>query len=331
MKNKKLLALIASKASWQYYNKYKLYLRQLEHPFRHRIDFHYDLSMEITAAEISEYAAVAFFYHDPLKDLYPDVYAYAKRIEAICNEAGISFINRPDALSNTVKSIQLKLLSDAGFRVAKAFPFKQIDELKEVPNEVYPLFLRIDVGHDSHGEFVQGPFTNYRQMEEAYRVFELNGNKDLAEQVAIQFINTRKHDGLYCKYRCLATRHHAMKSYMYYSKEWYIHNNNSVQETWTHDANVAFRAKAFTSEEIVFFTKALKSLDLDFCAFDYAYTPNNDIVIWEANPHPAFLNMSDAEPLRSQIVELLNTYYESFLPPLHWHQKIKQNLRKLVR
>ncbi len=331
MKKGKLLALIASDANWQYYNKYKKYLRQLEHPFRKRIDFYYDLLLSITAEEIREYAAVAFFYHDPLKDLYPEVYAYAKRVEAICKEAGIPLINQPDALSNTVKSIQLKLLSDAGFRVAKVFPFKQIDELKEVPNEVYPLFLRIDAGHDSQGKFVQGPFTSYNSMLEAFKEFKLNGHQNFAKEVAVQFVETKKYNGLYTKYRCLATQHHAIKAYVNFSKEWYIHNCNSLVETWADDANVTYSTSAFTPDEISFFTKAVKTLDLDFCAFDYAFTPNNEIVIWEANPHPAFQKLSDAEPLRSKIVALLNSYYESFLPPLPWHQKIKQNLRKLVR
>ncbi|MGI9191841.1 MAG: hypothetical protein ACR2IL_06940 [Chitinophagaceae bacterium] len=331
MKKGKLLALIASDANWQYYNKYKKYLSQLEHPFRKRIDFYYDLSLNITAETIREYAAVAFFYHDPLKDLYPEVYAYAKRVEAICLEAGIPLINRPEALSNTVKSTQLRLLTEAGFNVAHAFPFKHIDELKQVADSYYPLFLRIDIGHDSHGDFVQGPFDNYETLLEAYKPFDLDGNKVLAGQVAIQFIDTKKDDGLYAKYRCLATPHRAMKAYIYFSEHWYIHNRNSVKNDTTIRINHEFVADVFTPEENTLFTNAVKALNLDFCAFDFAYKSNGDIVIWEANPHPGFLSLSDAEPLRSKIVELISSYYESFLPPLPWYKKLKQNLRRLVR
>jgi hypothetical protein len=41
--------------------------------------------------------------------------------------------------------------------------------------------------------------------------------------------------------------------------------------------------------------------------------------------------MTDAEPVRSRIVALLVAYYESFLPPLPWRLKIKQEIKAILQ
>lgn len=331
MRAYKLLAIMASDAPWQYYNKYKTYLRELKHPFRHRIDFYYDKTMSVNPDFIRQYAAVGFFYHDPLYELYPDVYAYAKRLEAICQEAGIPLINKPDALSNTSKSVQLNLLRQADFSVAKAYPFTDITELAHIPREDYPVFIRVEAGHDSQGEFVQGPFDTYNELVLGYQPFMLQKREHVKNMVAIQFIATQKNNVYYNKFRCLATQHNVIKAYSYFSSHWYIHGDNAIKEPWTQDANQCFIRSTYTPQEEAFFLKAIRTLQFDFCAFDYGIKPNGEIVIWEANPHPAFLSMSDTEPIRSRIVNLLSNYYATFLPPLPLKYKWKLQLRQWLR
>ena len=326
-----ILAILLSDAPWQYYNKFELYLKQLKHPFRHRIVFYRDYDMAINESTLLQYGAVAFFYHDPLEILYPAVYRYAKHLESICKRAGIPFINKPDALSNTIKSVQLNKLRAAGFTVAEAFPFEEVGELAVVPASAYPLFIRIDAGHDSQGVFIQGPFYTFTELKAAYKPFELEGKTHHRGSVALQWIDTAKTDGYFRKYRCLATKHDVIKGYTYFSEHWYIHGGVAIKNAYAAEANTQYTRTPMLPAEKAFFLKANEALDFDFSAYDYAYKSNGDIVIWEANPHPAFLSMTDAEPVRSRVVALLVAYYESFLPPLPWQQKIKQGFNAFLR
>lgn len=326
-----LLAVIASNAPWQYYNRFEKYLKQLKHPFKHRVVFYKDYDLSITAETIKQYGAVAFYYHDPLASLYPEVYQYAKRIEAICQSANIPFINKPDALSDTIKSVQLNLLREGGFQVAKAYPFTAVHELANIPSKEYPIFIRIDAGHDSQGNFIQGPFNTFTELQAAYTSFNLEGETHYQGSVAMQWIDTAKTDGYYRKYRCLATRHDVMRGYTYFSEHWYIHGDVSIKNADANEANMLFASTPMLSTEKAFFLKAIKILDFDFCAFDYAYTSDGNIVLWEANPHPAFLSMTDSEPIRSRVVELLCSYYASFLPPMPLHLRVKHKLTAFIR
>lgn len=322
---------MASDAPWQYYYKYKKYMKDTKHPFRHRIDFYYDKTLSIQPELIRQYAAVAFYHHDPLQTLYPAVYAYAKHIEAICHEAGIPFINTPDALSNTVKSVQLNLLRQGGFQVAKAYPFTEIHELANIPAHEYPIFIRIEAGHDSQGEFVQGPFNSYEELIKAFVPYNLDYHSHHQGMVAIQFIETAKLNGLYSKYRCFVTKQGAVKAYAYYSNHWYIHHNISIKNEVTATLNHTYASTPFTDEEIKLFLRANETLGLDFCAYDYAKKTDGSIVLWEGNPHPGLSVMSEAEPIRTRFMNLLSDYYASFLPPLPLHYALKLKLHNALR
>jgi len=100
-----MLALMPYEPPWQYYAKYRRFLEELKHPFSERIDFLVDQKLSLTAKSLKPYKAVAFFYHDLLEALYPDVYRYAKRVESECSKLGIRMINRPDPLSWSAKSV----------------------------------------------------------------------------------------------------------------------------------------------------------------------------------------------------------------------------------
>lgn len=326
-----LLAIIASDAPWQYYNKFELYLKQLNHPFRHRIVFYRDYDLSITAETIKQYGVVAFYYHDPLASLYPEVYQYAKRIEAICQLANIPLINKPDALSDTTKSVQLNLMREGGFQVAKAYPFNEVHELANIPSKEYPIFIRIEAGHDSQGEFVQGPFNSFEELSQAFVPYDLQSRTHHKGMVAIQFIETEKLNGLYSRYRCIVTKNSALKAYADYSSHWYIHFDMAIKNDETATLNRTYASTPFSNEELSFFLRANEVLDLDFCAYDYSIKPDGNIVIWEGNPHPGFGVLTDMEPLRSNIVNLLSNYYESFLPSLPLKYKVKQTLRSLLR
>lgn len=309
-----MLALMLSEAPWQYYIKYETFLYELDHPFRNHIHFLRDTRLAFPSSIFKRYKVIAFYYHDPLKNLYPEQYAYAKQLETFCKQEGIRLINTPNALSNTTKTIQLNLLMQAGIRVALSLPYHTENDLAPFFKQHIPFFIRYNDGHDSQGEFVQGPFYSYKQFISQFNPSTFNENRHLKNTCAIQWINTQCADGLYRKYRVYATRFNAIKGFVTQSESWYIHGNNAHNHQEAHAKQAKYLATELSVDDVIFFTRICNILNLDFCAIDYAYLPSGDIVIWEANPHPA---LSDKEPSRTRITHFLSQYYLQQLNSTH--------------
>jgi glutathione synthase/RimK-type ligase-like ATP-grasp enzyme len=314
--NGKILGVMIYEPSWQYYVKFKKYLDELNHPFKERIDFIIDPQLSLGEEEIKEYSAIAFYYHDPLKDLYPDIYRYAKKIESLCIKHNIRMINKPDALSNSKKSTQLIILSENGINVAKAYPFNNKDELSRISSEDYPIFIRSNAGHDTENETVQGPFKSFEDLCARYIENKIE-KKHLSGKTAIQWIDTRFPDGHYRLYRAFVCGTEVITGNMYISPEWYIHrkNNITIGEKILAEQK-KFLSKEYSPSEKNTFIKVNTILNLDFSAIDYTYTKDGRIVVWEANPHPALPAWTEEEPSKSKITNLIATQYEKILKEL---------------
>lgn len=300
---------------WMYYGKYRQYLNDTNHPFKDSIDFVIDAEINLPSDFIRHYPVVIFYHRDPLKHLYPNVYQYAKRIQKICVDDGIRLVNDPDALSRSVKSEQLKILSDNGYLVAKSLKFKNITDLSKIELELYPLFIRNNLGHDSDNLTMQGPFSSYNDLLKGYEDKSLIKKRHLDGKVAIQWIDTKSpQDGLYRRYRVFATSIDAITGNLYISADWYIHGANSIVNPLTQRENDDFKNKKLTEKQKNFFININKVLDLEFSAIDYSYAIDGKIVIWEVNPHPAFSSWVDQGELsRIKIVTLLSNFYEHTL------------------
>jgi hypothetical protein len=309
----KILAIMIEDLPWMYYGKYKTFLSDLDHPLRDTIDFVVDEKMMISEEKIKEYRVVLFFHRDPLERLYPDVYHYAKRLQMMARDNGIRFVNDPDSLSRSMKSEQLQILFDNGFRVAKSFPFDLSSELALVSSEFYPLFVRNDYGHDSDNLTMQGPFDSYEDIVNNLREQSLAHLRHLDGRVAIQWLNTKSKDGYFRRYRAFATHKDAVTGNLHISNDWYVHGVNNSHEAFAIKEHEAFTRAKYSKGEIEFFTSISGVLDLEFCAIDYGYNKNGDIIIWEANPHPAFPSWVDKEPTRSNVTRLLSDLYQDIL------------------
>lgn len=306
MRKNKILGLILSEAPWQYYIKYEQFLYQLNHPFQSKIDFLRDTRLQFPEKIFAQYKSIAFYYHDPLKGLYPQVYAYAKKLESFCLEHQIQLIQKPDALSNTGKSMQLHLLKEAGIRVAETRTISSTADIHFFTERQLPFYIRYDLGHDSQGQYVQGPFNNNKDFELRFQASQFHKQHHLKNMVGIEWIDTRCNDGLYRKYRVYATPTHAIKGFVTQSDAWYIHGNNAHKHSEAHAKQAAYLSTELSSNEVELFTRVSQALSLDFCAIDFAYLPSGEMVIWEANPHPA---LSDNEPSRTRFTEFLSSFY----------------------
>ena len=309
----KLLALSLYKPAWQYYIKYERFLTELNHPFRSRVDFVSDEKMVLEEKDILSYKAIVFFHHDPLKQLYPEAYEYAKRIEAICDRNGICFLNRPDALSTSAKSVQLGLLAKSGFNVAEAKTFKTWEELLSDKDRNYPLFVRYEYGHDSLGEAVSGPFFSLDEVAKAepWRRDKWFKKEHFDGLVAIEWKDTRSADGYFRKYRVFVFGDTVMHGQLQISNHWFVHSNNAFKEECFQKETVGFLLGDCSSNEKEVFLKVNKALGLDFSAVDYSFSKDGKIIVWEANPHPSLGEWAEHEPFKTQFTNSLSAFYNS--------------------
>lgn len=298
---------------WQYYVKYKRFLHELSHPFASYIDFYIDKNMGIGEDVLAKYKAVAFFYHDPLKQLYPPIYEYAKKIQVACVRNNISFLNDPDSLSLSTKSIQLALLAQHGFKVAKAYSFEEWHELLDNKSLIYPLFVRYDCGHDSLGEGYSGPFYSQEELENSstWEGRTWKESKHLKGFVAIEWLDTRSPDGLYRKYRVFVFGDYVIRGPLQISRHWFVHGNNVLSNDKMRQEAECFLLGECSKEEESYFLNVNEVLGLDFSAIDYSYDASGKVVIWEANPHPSLGDWAENNLFKSKFTENLSHFYNS--------------------
>jgi hypothetical protein len=312
---KKLIAILPYEPPWQYYTKYKRFLQELDHPFLDEINFYVDKSLSISQDVIKKYDVVIFYYHDPLKQLYPDIYKYAKNIESFCDANGITFINKPDTLSNSSKSTQLNLLSKGGFTVAKSHLFKNDSDLLKQKNIKYPIFIRHDSGHDSLAEGVSDIIYSDVDLSRIFKKNEkkLEDNDYLKGLVALGWIDTKSSDGFYRKYRVFVFGNFIIRGPLQISQNWFVHSENIVKRKDLEDENKKFMCGKVGMQESDYFAKVNNVLDLDFSAIDYSYDKSGNIVIWEANPHPSLGEWAENNSFKKAFVENLSNFYKSKL------------------
>lgn len=310
-----ILLLFLSEAPWQYYIQFEQFLHQLQHPFKDQVHVIRDVKRKFPEAIFKQYKVIAFFYHDPLAALYPKQYAYAKRLEQFCKENHIHLINRPDPLSLSSKSSQLKLLRQAGFRVAKTYPLEFTEDIQRIPPNDFPIFIRFDEGHDSKGGNTKGPFASYQEAMSNCKLDMFKPGRLLKKPVALQWIDTMSPDGLYRKYRVYATPKQVLKAFIAISPDWYVHWDNTLQNDMMQQEDQAYIESPVSSEEHIFFTRVVQALDLDFCGIDYAYLPSGEIIVWEVNPHPGLEGTE--EPIRTRFTQLLVDYYTDIMKQVY--------------
>ncbi|MDR3583185.1 MAG: hypothetical protein P4L62_02405 [Candidatus Pacebacteria bacterium] len=230
-KGKKILGLMIYEPPWQYYVKYKRFLYELKSPFLDSIDFFTDAKLSFAFEKLDKYGVVIFFYHDPLKQLYPEVYEYAKKVKNYCTKKGIIFINNPDALSLSQKSMQLSLLKNKKINVAKTYSFSNWNDFFADKGLKYPIFFRYDIGHDSLGEGCSEPFKSKKELNESkiWKNKKWNKRNHLEGIVAVEWIDTKGKDGFYRKYRMFVFGDLVIKGPLQISGDWFVHGNNALK------------------------------------------------------------------------------------------------------
>ena len=226
----------------------------------------------------SRYVLHVPWLQDPVQRWSIEAYEQALKLVDQCEQRGIPMVNRVDRLLNATKSRGAQLLSQTGVRVPRMACVNDPEEFRETLLGLkLPLFIREDWGHDT-------------------RMFRINTRDELQQipwetfqrPLAVEIVDVRDpRDGLYRKYRYVAAGDLGISHHLLISRDWVTRGESRVINLETRTEELNHITRPDPNHEIL--QRARRALGLDLVAFDYAYTPDGQLIVWEGNPFPHFV------------------------------------------
>lgn len=251
------------------------------------------------AIDPSRYRLLVPWLQDPVQAWSMKAYAQACSLTARFEVLGLPVVNKPATLANSAKSTMLETTRALGIKAARNFPIGCVADLHRAAGELgYPFIVRPDQGHGLKGLRIE-------------RRGDIDGISERAltaigKPVAIEFIDTVSADGLFRKFRYLAAGDTGVSVHLIASRHWEVRGDSKVM------------TEALASEEQDFisrhnrdappFDALRRALEFDFAAFDYAYDPGGNLVVWEANPYPSIVFGRESEALRYRSVAVHRSF-----------------------
>ncbi|MFY0629466.1 MAG: hypothetical protein JXR05_03735 [Flavobacteriaceae bacterium] len=270
---------------WHCVVQFFVFVRNHRYDLAEQIDLlHID---EITPEKIKGYNRVILIYQDPILPFFPEVYEKAKKIESYCDSFEIPMIFRPDSLNNTTKSVTGILWKKAGLPCARQFSISSVKDIDALKDLQYPVFLRYDAGHDSHGKIDTTLFYSREEIDTSLIEKYATPQKNLAGVVLTEFIDTQLSDGTYRKYRAYVAGKTVYNTSMGGAKDWYVHAQIIQSMEFFNEAYDFIQTEPTEAHKEIMI-KANEVLGLDFSAIDYSFDKNGKLILWEANPNPGW-------------------------------------------
>lgn len=245
------------------------------------------------AIDPSRYRLLVPWLQDPVQAWSMKGYAQACWLAARFEAQDLPVVNKPAALANSAKSTMLDTTRALGIRAARNIPIGCVADLHRAAGELgYPFIVRPDQGHGLKGLRIECHADIDRISERALLA--------IGKPVAIEFIDTVSADGLFRKFRYLAAGDKGVSVHLIASRHWEVRGDSKVLT-----AALAAEERDFISRhnrDAPTFDALGRALDFDFAAFDYAYDPAGNLVVWEANPYPAIVFGRESEALRFRAV-----------------------------
>lgn len=260
-------------------------------------------------------SAVLFWLADPLRERYPQCFADASRIAERANQAGIPVFNAPDALSNSIKSIQARLWRNAGLPTPRHERFdREQDLLSAVDGLSYPLLVKSEEWHGQHMKLCSGVDDLHAEIAPPRRLFaRRRKSKLLRMPVSVSgFVDTREGyrahapDPLWSAYfhkqRAIVLGDIVHPRHVIFSTKPIVSLDGSTLADFAKRQDAAGDALpldavtrlSVEADNRFFFAPpegaellraACSSLGFATAAIDYSTHANGDIVLWEANPY----------------------------------------------
>jgi hypothetical protein len=250
--------------------------------------------------------AVVFLLADPLRERYPECYAEAARIAEQAAGRGLRIANAPDALSNTIKTVQASLWQAAGVPCAACIPYRNRDEFTAAVGRVpFPAIVRPDLLHAQQFTFRCATRSEALALDERHLRYP---------GVVVQFIDTRAGwerrapgsvwEKYYHRCRAYVFGDRVYPQAIYFAEDPIVASETSTfhpYKGWRMLQSPLLRLRPMVHRTVVedvryadgppdepeLMVRALRSLGLDFAAMDYARLGDGSLALWEANPHPS--------------------------------------------
>lgn len=258
--------------------------------------------------DLAGVAGVVFWLGDPLRELYPACFEDACRIADDARQLGLRLVNPPEALSNTIKSVQARLWMDAGLSVARHAPFDNADGLAEAAGAVpFPALLRSETIHAQH-------LMHYCDTPDDVARIAV---ADVAFPGALaEFVDTRwpaaqaPHpiwSTLFHKKRTFVFGPVQRTSHLFFARSPIVSSSSCTfreaerfrRRPWTRLSaprgssggwlaraiadDITYWEQGTEAQEVM--TTAVRALGLDYAAIDYSTRADGTVALWEANPH----------------------------------------------
>lgn len=256
------------------------------------------------APALDEITGVVFWLADPLREHFPQCFREASAIAAEARSRGIPIANPPDALSNTVKSVQARLWDEAGIPTPEQLRFESRHELLGLLDRVrYPVIVRSDDEHAQRGmrlcgspgavESAVGPGFHFPGALSPI-VDTRAGYRNGADKT----VWARYHH----KKRALVLGQRVVPLELFFSRDPIVASETCTFHRYAGrrrlpdrlasllpwerrciDADRAYAAGGRVPADLL--RRAVAALCLDLAAVDYADLADGGSVLWEANPH----------------------------------------------
>ena len=248
--------------------------------------------------------AVIFWLADPLRELYPDDFAEAVDIAGTVRAAGGTVVNPPEALSNSIKSVQARLWREAAVPCAECHAIPDHRGLESaIAASGIPAIVRTDLHHAQEN-------THFCRTEAEVAAVPVDGR--LYPAVAIRFIDVRAEyqrerpgtvwAALWHKKRCYVFGDTVVPSHTLFSSDpivglkratfhryrnkWELLTPLAAFRRWDRDALLVDRTFGQGApEQPDLLVRAVRALGLDYAAVDYCTRADGSLILWEANPY----------------------------------------------
>ena len=280
--------------------------------FRYIADYHPGLYRQLVLHDTGTWLpaldgvqAVVFMLADPLEQLYPQCYEEAVGLARWARDRGYPVINPPEALSNSIKSIQAPLWADSGIPTPSCERFESREELLDiVASKDFPVVVRGDWEHAQYGAHYCSGVDEARAIPDETLV---------CPGVVTRFIDTRESyraagrqdvwANLYHKKRVFLFGELLMANHVYFSEEPIVHSGNSTFASLKACSPRVRRVMKYRKphweslraerdfvtgrlDEPDLMLRAARALGLGYLAIDYACHVDGSVVLWKANPYP---------------------------------------------
>lgn len=247
-------------------------------------------------------SAVLFLLQDPLAERFPDCFADAVPLADAARSRGITIVNGPESLSNTIKSRQAEIWRQHGFSTPPCLAFTTLDELHALAERMEgAMILKADREHaQAHMTVVEDRASLTRLPAD---LIPLPGSLSPLVDTRAGY-QTLDPDSPYAthyhKKRAMVFGRHVCHNHVFFAESPIV---GCVSSSFGHFrswnpwrrwvGNVRCRRHIECDLEYHFsscphateLATAARALGLEFCAIDYAVHADGSIVLWEANPH----------------------------------------------